>query len=511
MKVKDSKLEALFNQKLTSATQAVSTLRSGSAIALGMAVSQPPSLLEALGARAEAGDIDDMKVYYFHAEEFLRKTLLRYSLMGRIVPHSMFLGAPERELIRLGEEDGHRKVVYFVPNTFSQSPRLFEEHIPVDAMLVMVSPMDENGYFTFGTNNDYTSGVARAAGRLIVEVNPNMPRVFGASLLHVSEVDAIVESDRPLPEITPKPASAIDKVISSFIAEMVTDGACLQMGIGALPNAVCSALTSHRNLGIHTELLTPGLVDLVKRGVVDNSRKAINRGKSLSLMEIARSSEMPYPTACRIVQTLLYEGLIEREPGRKRYQPTALVQTLSLGFQGDAHLAKVARPHIVDLTRRLGWPISLTTNVGHSMVIRDSTHALTTLTFSSYHPGFTLPVLECAAGLAYLSHIDDDARENMLNALKLVPRRVNLHMIELFENGALAEGIRRDGYATRGHNRFTRNPGKTSSIALPVFTDNGIAGMLTLAFFSSAMKMGVAIDRFIQPLTETAAAISPDL
>ncbi|MFM0662122.1 acetyl-CoA hydrolase/transferase family protein [Paraburkholderia sediminicola] len=281
MKVKNSALEALFNQKLTSAAEAVSRLRSGTTIALGMAMSQPPSLLEALGARAEAGDIDDMKVYYFHAEEFLRKSLLRYSLMGRIVPHSMFLGAPERELIRLGEEDGNRKVVYFVPNTFSQSPRLFEEHIPVDAMLVMVSPMDENGYFTFGTNNDYTSGVARAAGRLIVEVNPNMPRVFGASLLHVSEVDAIVESDRPLPEMTPKTASDTDKVISDFIAEMVTDGACLQMGIGALPNAVCGALTSHRNLGVHTELLTPGLVDLIRRGVVDNSRKAINRGKSV--------------------------------------------------------------------------------------------------------------------------------------------------------------------------------------------------------------------------------------
>ena len=281
MKVRNSELEALYTQKLMNATRAVSTLRSGTTIALGMAVSQPPDLLEALAARAENGDIDDLKVYYFHAEEFMRKSLLRYSLMGRIVPHCMFLGAPERELIRLGEEDGNRKVVYFVPNTFSQSPRLFEEHIPVDAMLVMVSPMDENGYFTFGTNNDYTSGVARSAERLIVEVNPDMPRVFGASLLHVSEVDAIVESDRPLPEITPKPASPTDTVISDFIAEMVTDGACLQMGIGALPNAVCSALTSHRNLGIHTELLTPGLVDLIRCGAVDNSRKAINRGKSV--------------------------------------------------------------------------------------------------------------------------------------------------------------------------------------------------------------------------------------
>jgi IclR family mhp operon transcriptional activator len=239
--------------------------------------------------------------------------------------------------------------------------------------------------------------------------------------------------------------------------------------------------------------------------------QAINRGASLSLMEIARSSEVPYPTACRIVQTLVYEGLIEREPARKRYRPTALVQTLAHGFQGDAHLAKVARPHIVDLTRRLGWPISLTTNVGHSMVIRDSTHALTTLTFSNYHPGFTMPVLECAAGLAYLSHIDDEARTNLLNALKLLPKRVNVHMIELFEAGSLAEEIRRDGYATRGHNRFTRNPGKTSSIALPILGEAGVAGTLTLAFFSTAMKMGEAIERFVTPLAETAAAISADL
>ncbi|MBB2931261.1 acetyl-CoA hydrolase/transferase family protein [Paraburkholderia silvatlantica] len=281
MNSKDSNLDALFESKLTTAIEAVARIRSGTTIALGMAMSQPPSLLEALAARAEAADLDDLKVYYFHAEEFLRKSLLRYSLMGRIVPHCMFMGAPERELIQLGDQDGGRKVVYFVPNAFSQSPRLFQEHIPVDTMLVMVSPMDENGYFTFGTNNDYTSGVARAAGRLIVEVNPNMPRVFGDSLLHVSEVDHIVESDHPLPELGAKSASDTDQVIGELIAELVTDGACLQMGIGALPNAVCSALTSHRNLGIHTELLTPGLVDLIRRGVVDNSRKALNRGKSV--------------------------------------------------------------------------------------------------------------------------------------------------------------------------------------------------------------------------------------
>ncbi|KAA1003407.1 acetyl-CoA hydrolase/transferase family protein [Paraburkholderia panacisoli] len=274
-------VEELYKSKLTSAVQAVSTLHSDSSIALGMAMSQPPSLLEALGARAEAGDIDALKVYYFHSEAFLRNSLLRYSLMGRILPHCMFMGAPERELIKLGVEDGNRKVVFYVPNSFSQSPRLFADHIPVDTMLVMVSPMDANGYFTFGTNNDYTTGVARAARRLIVEVNPNMPRVFGDSLLHVSEVDAIVESNHPIPELKPKAATAHDRTISALIAELVTDGACLQMGIGALPNAVCAALAGHSHLGIHTELLTPGLVDLIQRGVVDNSRKTLNRGKTV--------------------------------------------------------------------------------------------------------------------------------------------------------------------------------------------------------------------------------------
>src|ERR1700740_78522 len=205
MGVKDSQIREFYKKKLTTAANAVSTLRSGASIALGMAVSEPPALLEALSDRAEAGEVDALKVYYFHAGEFLRRNLLRYSLMGRIVPQCMFLGAPERELIRMGEEDGNRKVVHFVPNTFSQSLRLFEEHIPVDVMLVMVSPMEQNGYFTFGPHKEYTTGVSRAAERLIVEVNPNMPRVFGDSLLHVSEVDAIVESDPPLPETTPKP------------------------------------------------------------------------------------------------------------------------------------------------------------------------------------------------------------------------------------------------------------------------------------------------------------------
>ena len=240
--------------------------------------------------------------------------------------------------------------------------------------------------------------------------------------------------------------------------------------------------------------------------------QAVNRGSALSMMEIARSSEVPYPTACRIVQTLLYEGLLEREPSRKRYRPTAMVQALAHGFQGNTRLVQVARPHIVDLTRRVGWPISLSTHVGHSMVIRDSTHALTALTFNHYHPGFTLPVLECAAGLVHLANILEEERSELLRALKLLPKRANLHVLDLLENGTLVSDILRDGYATRGYNQFTNNPGKTSSIAVPILSGEGaVVGALTLAWFASATKMDDAIAQFAAPLAATAQAIRAEL
>jgi itaconate CoA-transferase len=113
--------------------------------------------------------------------------------------------------------------------------------------------MDRHGYFSFGTGNDYSTKVARSAKRLIVEVNENMPRVYGSGAeLHISEVDAIIENHVPLLELPLRGATAEDEVISRIIADMVPDGACLQMGVGALPNLVCAALKDRNDLGIHT-------------------------------------------------------------------------------------------------------------------------------------------------------------------------------------------------------------------------------------------------------------------
>jgi itaconate CoA-transferase len=270
-----------YKAKLTDSRSAVQQIGSHSVVALGQAVCQPPALMEALASRAEAGNIDDVKLYYMHAEEHMKRSLLRYELMGRIKPYSMFMQAAEHELIKKGEEDGDRKVVYYVPNSFSQSIRFFTEHIRVDAFLVTVSPMDRNGYFTFGTNNDYTSSAARQAKRLIVEVNRHMPRVFGRSSLHISEVDAIVENDVPLLTLNPRPIHEHERKIGQRIAELIPDRACLQVGVGGVPSGVCEALIDRKDLGIHTEVLNPALAHLIQKGIVTNRWKKINPGKSV--------------------------------------------------------------------------------------------------------------------------------------------------------------------------------------------------------------------------------------
>ncbi|MBB5708651.1 helix-turn-helix domain-containing protein [Sphingopyxis panaciterrulae] len=239
--------------------------------------------------------------------------------------------------------------------------------------------------------------------------------------------------------------------------------------------------------------------------------QAINRGGSLTMMEIARASAVPYPTACRIVQTLLHEGLVERESARKRYQPTALVQTLAHGFQGHGALVEATRPHIAALTRDIGWPISLTTHVGSSMVIRDSTHAQTSLTFNAYYPGYAVPILDCAAGHVYLAYAREEERESLLDSLARLGDRDTHHMLQLVREGGVIETVRASGHAARGFNRFTQNPGKTSSIAVPLFRDDAIAGALTLAFFSSAIQIDEAIRQFLPKLQACAAAITEDL
>jgi itaconate CoA-transferase len=263
---------ALYNKKLTTPEDAVKKIKSGSTLVHGLAAAEPPALLAAIADRIRAGELRDLKVHSLLPTDIVAKTLLSPDLSDCVEPYSWFVSKSTRGAVSIGMN-------LYVPNHFHQVPRLMREYLDIDVTVTQVSPMDEAGFFSFGTANDYTSTVARCCKRLIVEVNENMPRVFGDSLLHVSEVSAIVENNSPLIEFKwPKP-KAEDDAIGRIVKEMVPDGATIQLGFGGLPNAIAEHLSHHKDLGVHTEVFGPAMVQLIKKGVITGRKKNLHPRK----------------------------------------------------------------------------------------------------------------------------------------------------------------------------------------------------------------------------------------
>lgn len=223
--------ETEYKQKLVTAEQAATLVKEGDMLVHGFGLAEPPALLMAVANRLRAGDLKRLKVFAGLPFKHMRDTLLATDLMDCVEVHAQFVGAGSRGLVHTG-------LAYFVPNHFHQVPRLLREFIGVDVCVTTVSPMDQSGFFSFGTANDYTSTAARAARELIVEVNHHMPRVFGDSSIHISEVDAVVENHRPLVALPNPDSRPEDEIIGKTIAEMIPDGACLQLGFGTLPSVV---------------------------------------------------------------------------------------------------------------------------------------------------------------------------------------------------------------------------------------------------------------------------------
>ena len=271
--------QAEYAAKLMTPAAAVELIPARGTLSMGMAISEPPALLRALEDRIKRGLIEELRVYYSHSVTAAAVTILKYEYMDVIKPHPFFPTVIERTLFQRGRQD-NRQVVFYMPGNFSAMPRTLAA-IGIDAFVMMVAPMDKAGFMSCGTNGDYTIPTARGAKKLIVEVNPKMPRVFGNSTVHVSEVAAIVENESPLFAVPPRQPNQLDETIGKFIVEMVPDRATLQIGIGGVPNAVCKALTNHKDLGIHTELMMPSLVALIRSGAVTNKFKRLNQYKNV--------------------------------------------------------------------------------------------------------------------------------------------------------------------------------------------------------------------------------------
>jgi itaconate CoA-transferase len=267
-----------YAAKLTTPAKAVEGIANGSTLCLALAVGMPGGLARAVADRVLAGNLKDLNLYYQHSMKYSEETLIRPEVLSKVDARCFFMGDPDRKMVALGISEG-RKYLSYVPINFSNIPRALTEHIRVNTFLVTVSPMDASGHFSLGTNNDYASTVLRHCDRVVVEVNRNMPRVFGDSLVHVSEVQAIVENHVPLVHVPYVDPDEDSMKIGKCIAEQIPDGATLQLGIGNLPNAVALLLGNRNDLGIHSELFSHAFVHLVKSGVANGRKKTLHPRK----------------------------------------------------------------------------------------------------------------------------------------------------------------------------------------------------------------------------------------
>ncbi|HXR33095.1 MAG TPA: acetyl-CoA hydrolase/transferase C-terminal domain-containing protein [Verrucomicrobiae bacterium] len=274
-----------YAEKLTTPAKAVEGIANGSTLCLALAVGMPEGLARAVADRVLAGNLKDLNLYYQHSMKYSEETLIRPEVLSKVDARVFFMGDPDRKMVQIGLKEG-RKYLSYVPINFSNIPRALTEHIRVNTFLVTVSPMDASGHFSLGTNNDYASTVLRHCDRVVVEVNRNMPRVFGDSLVHVSEVQAIVENNVPLVQVPYKDPDEDSMKIGQCIAEQIPDGATLQLGIGNLPNAVALLLGNRNDLGIHSELFSHALMRLVKSGVANGRKKTLHPRKHVFTFSI---------------------------------------------------------------------------------------------------------------------------------------------------------------------------------------------------------------------------------
>lgn len=261
-----------YQEKLTTPEVAVKLIRKGDMLVHGLTMAEPPALLDAIAGRLREGDLEKIRMFSVLPLSSVCSSILAPDLVDCVEAYSGFVDSGTRGLVSSG-------LNYYVPNHLHQIPRLLKEFIGVDVCITTVSPMDDAGYFSFGTANDFTSTAARSARILMVEVNPNMPRVFGDSLIHISEVDAVVENHVTIPDFPCGQKLPEADIIGKTISDMVPDGATIQMGIGVLPNAVAEQLENHNDLGIHTEVFGPGMVHLIKKGVITGDKKTLHRRK----------------------------------------------------------------------------------------------------------------------------------------------------------------------------------------------------------------------------------------
>ena len=261
-----------YQSKRMSAAQALEAVSSGSRVWIQSGCGTPSVLVDALVARGH----ELRNVEIVHLKNLGSADYTRPEFAGHFRHRALFLGENVRQAVCDGRAD-------YTPIFLSEIEGLFETGaLPLDVVLMQVSPPDAHGFVSLGTTVDCTVTAARSATTVIAEVNRQMPRTHGDTAVHIGHISAIVESDRPLLEMRTDPPTGMDLGVARNVASLIPDGATLQTGIGGIPEAVLHCLDDRRDLGIHTEMCTDGVIDLMEAGIINGERKTLHRGKAVA-------------------------------------------------------------------------------------------------------------------------------------------------------------------------------------------------------------------------------------
>jgi 4-hydroxybutyrate CoA-transferase len=259
-----------YNKRLCSTCEAVKHIKNGDRVVIAHATGEPSAVIKAMVENAsQYKNVEIVHMVAMGAAEYCKP-----ELKENFRHNSLFIGGTTRKAIEEGRGD-------FTPAFFSEIPELLRTTLHPNVALIHLSPPDEHGYCSFGIAVDYTKAAAECADIRIAQINKNMPRTLGDSFIHVSELDYIVEIDEPIIELAPPKISEVEQAIGKNCASLINDGDTLQLGIGAIPDAVLLFLKDKKDLGIHSEMFSDGVVELVEAGVITNSRKNLHPGKSV--------------------------------------------------------------------------------------------------------------------------------------------------------------------------------------------------------------------------------------
>lgn len=253
-------------------TDALKKVKSGDNIFIHSVAAAPQHLIRELTGRSE--ELKGVNIYHLHTEGDAPYADPKMSESFTI--NSLFVGKNVRSAILEGRGS-------YIPIFLSEAPSLFRKGIiPINVALITVSPPDKHGFCSLGVSVDITRAAIENANLIIAQVNVHMPRTHGDGLIHKNKIDVLVKKDEPIPEIEDQKLSIVEIEIGQYIAELIDDGSTLQMGIGGIPNGVLSSLTNHKDLGIHTEMFSDGLIPLVEKGNITGIHKRIQQGKIVS-------------------------------------------------------------------------------------------------------------------------------------------------------------------------------------------------------------------------------------